>query len=49
MNYKFVKDIFCADCDNLVTQKKEFSGNLNELKIQPSNDFGHMLPKYMIT
>ena len=42
------KDIFCDDCDNLVNQKKKSSANLNELKREKPNDFGHMLPKYMI-
>ena len=39
----------CDSCDKLVNQKKEFSANLNELKRQPPNEFGHMLPKYKIT
>ena len=43
------KDILCDDCDNLVNQKKEFTTNLNELKREKPNDFGHMLPKYIIT
>ena len=42
------KDILCDICDELVNQKKEFSANLNELKRLPPNDFGHMLPKYII-
>ena len=46
---KCTKDILCDDCDKLVNQKKEFSTNLNELKREPPNDFGHMLPKYIIT
>ena len=41
------KDILCDDCDNLVNQNKEFSANLNELKRQAANEFGHMLPKYI--
>ena len=32
--------------DKLVKQKKEFSANLNELKREPPNEFGHMLLKY---
>ena len=43
------KDIICDICDELVNQKKEFSVNLNELKRQPPNEFGYMLPKYIIT
>ena len=41
------KDNLCENCDKLVNQKKEFSANLNELKRQPSNEFGHMQPKYI--
>ena len=41
-------DILCDDCDKLVNQRKEFSANLNELKREKPNDFGHMLPKYII-
>ena len=43
------KDILCDICDELVNQNKEFSANLNELKREKPNDFGHMLPKYIIT
>ena len=43
------KDILCDNCDKLVNQKKEFSANLNEVKREKPNDFGHMLPKYIIT
>ena len=46
---KCTKDILCDDCDKLVNQKKKFSANLNELKREPPNRFGHMLPKYIIT
>ena len=42
---KFAKDILCDGCDELVNQNKEFSANLNELKRQPPNEFGQMLPK----
>ena len=41
------KDILCEICDNLINQKKEFSANLNEMKRECPNDFGHMLPKYI--
>ena len=44
-----IKDLLCDDCDKLVNQNKEFSANLNELKREKPNDFGHMLPKYIIT
>ena len=40
-------DILCDECDKLVNQRKEFSANLNELKREPPNDFGQMLPKYI--
>ena len=43
-----MKDILCDACDKLVNQNKEFSANLNELKREKPNDFGHMLPKYII-
>ena len=43
------KDTLCDDCDNLVNQRKEFSANLNELKREPPNDNGHMIPKYITT
>ena len=41
------KDILCDEYDKLVNQKKEFSANLNELKREKPNDYGHMLPKYI--
>ena len=44
---KCTKDILCDDCDKVVNQNKKFSGNLNELKRQTPNEFGHMLPKYI--
>ena len=46
---KCMKDILCDDCDKFVNQNKEFSEKLSELKRQPPNDFGQMLPKYIIT
>ena len=42
---KCVKDVLCDECDKLVIQNKKFSANLNELKRQPPNELGHMLPK----
>ena len=45
---KCIKDQLCDGCDILVNQNKEFSANLNELKREKPNDFGHMLPKYII-
>ena len=46
---KCSKDQLCDGCGNLVNRKKEFSANLNELKREKPNNFGHMLPKYIIT
>ena len=46
---KCTKDILCEDCDKLVNQKKDFLANLNELKQEPPNRYGHMLPKSTIT
>ena len=43
------KDSLCDGCDKLVNRNKEFSANLNELKRQPPNEFGLMLPKYITT
>ena len=44
---KCTKDILYDECDILVNQNEEFSANLNEIKRQPPNKFGHMLPKYI--
>ena len=46
---KCVKDILYDRYDKLVNQNKEFSTSLIELKRQPLDEFGHMLPKYIIT
>ena len=46
---KFSEDTLCEGCDKLTNQNKEFSANLNELKKQPANEFGHMLPKHITT
>ena len=43
------ENISSDNCDELVNQRKEFSANLNELKREKPNDFGHMLPKYIIS
>ena len=43
------KESLCDKCDILVKEKKEFSANLNELKRQAPNKFGHMLPKFVTT
>ena len=44
---KCAKDFLCDNCDKLVNQTKEFSANANEVKRQPPNPFGHMLPKFI--
>ena len=41
------KDFLCEKCDELVSQKKDISANLNELKRELPNEYGHMLPKYI--
>ena len=46
---KCTKDLLCDNCDKLVNQRKDFSAKLNELKQQPPNENGHMLPKYITT
>ena len=38
----------CNKCNNQVNENKEFEANLNELKRHPPNEFGHMLPYYVI-
>ena len=43
------KDILCENCDKLANQNEEIYANLNELKREPPNEFGHMLPKYITT
>ena len=42
---KFAKDILCYGCEKLLNQNKKISANLNELKRQAPNEFGHMLLK----
>ena len=44
---KCTKIILCDHCDKLVNQIKEIFAILNELKQQATNEFGHMLPKYI--
>ena len=43
------KDIIGEKCDKLDNQKKKFPANLNELKRQAPNEFGHMFPKNKMT
>ena len=40
------RDNLCDDCDKLVNQTKDFSANLNELKRQPPDENGFLLPWY---
>ena len=42
-------DILCEKCDSLVNQRKEFSAKQIEMKREPPNEYGHMLPKYITT
>ena len=35
-------------CNNQINENKEFEANLNEIKRQPPNEFGHMLPCYIL-
>ena len=46
---KCTKDVLCDECDKLVNQNKELLANLKELEQEKPKDFGHMLPKYIIT
>ena len=38
----------CNGCNNQVNENKEFDGNINLLKRQAPNQFGHMLLYYKI-
>ena len=38
----------CFKCNNQINENKEFEANLNELKRHPPNEFGYMLPYYII-
>ena len=40
------EDNFCDKYDELVYQKKKITPNLDELKREAPNQFGHMLPNY---
>ena len=40
--------ILCTTCKNIINENKEFEANLNLLKREKPNDFGHMLPYYVI-
>ena len=43
------KDTLCDNCDKLLNQTIKFSDNINEMKRQPPNEFGHMVPKNITT
>ena len=34
----------CDRCNNQITEIKEFEANLNQIKRQPPNELGHILP-----
>ena len=38
----------CDKCNNQINENKAFEANLNEMKGHPPNEFGHMLPYYII-
>ena len=38
----------CVKCNNHINENKEFEANLNLLKRNAPNEFGHMLPYYII-
>ena len=40
--------ILCTTCNNQINENQEFEANLNELKRHPPNEFGYMLPYYVI-
>ena len=41
-------EILCTKCKNQINENKEFEANLNLLKRKTPNEFGHMLPYYII-
>ena len=41
-------EILCRTCINQINENIEFEANLNEIKRYPPNEFGHMLPYYII-
>ena len=40
--------IICMTCNNQLNENEVFEGNLNLLKRQAPNQFGHMLPYYKV-
>ena len=41
-------EILCTTCNNQINENKEFEAHLNESKRHPLNEFGHLLPYYII-
>ena len=42
------KQNYCDRCNNQVNENKEFEANLNLIKRQAPNEFGHMLPLFKL-
>ena len=40
--------ILCSTCNNQINENKELEANLNLLKRKAPNEFGYMLPYYII-
>ena len=38
----------CNKCNNIVNENKALEAKLNEIKRHPPNNFGYMLPYYVI-
>ena len=38
----------CNRCNNQINENKELEAKLNLVKRQPHNEFGHMLPYFML-
>ena len=38
----------CTTCNNQINERKEFEANLHQIKRKAPNDFGYMLPYYII-
>ena len=43
-----IDGILCTTCKNLINENKDFKANLLLLKRDVPNQFGHMLPYYII-
>ena len=42
-------EILCDECNNQVNENKKFEANLDLLKKDVPNEFGHMLPYYKLS